>query len=165
MKGTFTFAFLIVFLICTHSCSNEKNDASQTQQKKSFSSNIDSLARFIDLKAYPPKNVMWQYRSLSHYPDNRVSVAGPTDYVLEAFVQYDRQTADKLKQENTNFIGNGRIATEEYLFEWLPEDLIIKGKTDSSWVYNTSSFAKAPLLEGSYLFLNPTTILLSLQTQ
>ena len=130
-----------------------------------FSRNIDSLAKYTNIEKYKPVNVMWK-EVLHGGKSDRMTVPGPTDYKLEAYLQFDRSTADKLKNDyNINSDSNNIISIEEFWFEWLPKDMLFKNKLDSSKIDTADPFFKSPLLNGNYIFINTNTILLELYTK
>lgn len=153
-------AFFIVLTYCAGETRNK------TLTENTYSRSVDSLQPLINLKIYRPVNVLWKITSAGASHAERVTVPGPTDYKLEAFMQFDRNTADKLKgNSKSETFHNGKISVNDYWFNWLPKDLILKEKYDLSNVYDAKLFANAPYLNGDYLFITPNTILITLYTQ
>ena len=149
-------AFITILLSISICCSEKKTTIQ-------FSSSIDSLKHIINLDIYKPVNVMWIIKYLG--TDNSSRVPGPKDYVLEAYIQYDRKTADKIKYEYSLKPTLYReISVKEYWFDWLPKDMLIKDLKDSSQVFEPRAFIKSPLLNGDYIFITVNTILIKLYT-
>ncbi|MDP2386221.1 MAG: hypothetical protein Q8M29_07605 [Bacteroidota bacterium] len=157
---------IIISLVCLvlGNCANEKHHSPESVN--SFSRNIDTLKNYIDLKKYKPVNVMWKETRFDTKNSGRTIIPGPTDYKLEAYLQFDRSTADKLKNDyNVNSDSNNVISIDELWFGWLPKDMLHKDKLDSSKIDNADPFYKSPLLNGSYVFINANTILIELYTK
>lgn len=153
-------ALFIIFICCT----GKKTD--KTLKEHTYSRSADSLRAFINLNIYHPVNVLWKITTAGAANTERLTVPGPTDYKLEAFIQFDRETADKLKENSkSGTFYNSKLSVNDYWFKWLPKDLKLKEKADSSVLYEAKAFAKTPYLKGNYLFITPNTILISFYTQ
>lgn len=158
---------VLIILIATiflFGCADEKPN-SNISDNNNYIRSIDSLKKYINLEKYKPINVMWKITKQGESNNSREIVPGPTDYILEAFIQFDRQTADRLKNDYKHDVLNNEVfSTNNFWFKWLPNDMLIKEKLDSSRVFNINPFAKSPLLNGEYVFISVNAILLCLYT-
>lgn len=157
---------LFTVLLFATKCSDKTNKAVDNNNSDiTFSRNIDTLKTLIDLEKYSPVNVMWKISYPGGDPHKRSMVPGPNDYILEAFIQFDRKTADQLKDDyKIKSVSYKEIAVKEYWFDWLPKDLLLKDVNSSSQLFEADFFKRSPLLNGHYVFLSVNTILIRLYT-
>ncbi|HXC03199.1 MAG TPA: hypothetical protein VNZ86_00530, partial [Bacteroidia bacterium] len=133
----------ICCLLCfLYACSGPDSGMHQTEiPKHDYSTDIDSLKIIFGIHAYQPVNAMWKVTNLVHKSGERITVPGPSDYVLEALIQFDRRSADQIKLDYaTQFKTQGICAVKDYWFSWLPADMILKDKKDTSLVYDAAFF-------------------------
>jgi hypothetical protein len=147
-------------------CCNNENPKNEKQTKiETYSRNIDTLKTLINLEKYAPVNVMWKISYPGKNPEERALCPGPTDYVLEAVLQFDRTTADQIRNDykikSTTY---KQIDINDFWFKWLPKELKIKVENKASQVFNPDYFVKNSLMNGNFVFLNMNTIMLKLYT-
>lgn len=162
-KHNHHFSNRLFFLLFSTNCSNEENieKASATY----FSVNKDSLKRLINLSAYHPINVMWKVEPLLEMESLAIKGAENKSYKLEAYIQFDRQTADKLLINHLLKNNLILVSVDSYWFKWLPQkSLLIKDLYKEAPFYEGNIFSKSPFLNGTYIFVSPNTILLRLLT-
>lgn len=165
MTTIFKVFILFTTLLFLTKCSDKKTKADNDNNIVSFSRNIDTLKTLIDLEKYSPVNVMWKISYPAGNSNERSMIPGPNDYILEAFIQFDRKTADQIREDyKIKSVSYKEIAVNEYWFDWLPKDKILKDVNSSSQLYEADFFKKAPLLNGHYVFLSVNTILIRLYT-
>ena len=156
--------FILFITLLGTNCSDKKAEAdTKSNNEINFSRNVDTLKTLIDLEKYSPVNVMWKISSNTGNPNERSIAPIPNNYVLEAFIQFDRKTADQLKDDyKIKSVLYKEIVIKEYWFDWLPKDKLLKDVNTSSQLFDADFFKKSPLLNGHYVFLNVNTILIRL---
>lgn len=101
------------------SCKHEnKND---TKNVEEISENINQLEKILDFSIYRPEKVKYKYIFMDNSGKNqRLTVPGPSDYYLEALLEFDSITFNKMNDfEREEQFHN----KEEFNFEWLSKSL------------------------------------------
>jgi hypothetical protein len=154
---------LLIFISGVLSCSNNKTT---TQNPKlNYSTSIDSLKYYMQLDTFKPTSVMWRVVRPTNNDESWFSVPGPSDYKVEAILQFDTETAERFHTiMNSAALIHTRVAIDKFWIKWLPKDHFLKDGYTSILAYNADPFYKSPLIHGNYLIISKNTIFICLYT-
>lgn len=125
-KNTFILLFLTLFYF---SC-GQKNRTEEIDTETTVVGNItttisedkEKLGKLINLKTYEPTSVKFKYQHIDNSGAKDRSVPGPSDYYLQAVMQYDSATYNTMRNNYLNLsVELPNIKKEDFLFDWLDE--------------------------------------------
>ncbi|MBU2929955.1 hypothetical protein [Winogradskyella psychrotolerans] len=89
------------------------------------SSDIEKLDKLLNFEKFRPTKVKFKYVFIDNSGQNeRLSVPGPSDYYLEALLEFDSITFTKMKaiEKDMEWIEQNH-QKEAFNFEWLPQHI------------------------------------------
>ncbi|MBS1634619.1 MAG: hypothetical protein JST26_01770 [Bacteroidetes bacterium] len=127
-------AFVFGLLISFCSCRQNPETDTKSNISSTVSSDTAKLAKLIDLSLFRPRAAKFKYTVVDNSGENqRLSVAGPSDYCLEAVLYFDSLTFRRLVGKKyadydlTKYTEPGhdspKLKKEEFNFEWLDKNV------------------------------------------
>ncbi|WP_157503121.1 hypothetical protein [Mangrovimonas xylaniphaga] len=133
LKHLFAFLITICFLqSCnqpTVKISERVSKNEEVKQSKNItetiSTDIDTLGALLDFSTYRPTKVKFKYTYIDNSgQNNRISVPGPSDNLLEAILHFDTITMETFYEFDRNAdYDTPNFNKEEFNFNWLPKDI------------------------------------------
>jgi len=161
-KYKYKLLFITSLILLILSCSDNNNG----KMMPIANTDIDTLQKFINLPKTPIK-ATWETGDIVKGNSN---VPGPKDWALIALLEFDKNDIiEIIKQSTTNASKTANIP-KSHFSTWLPDEISSQFSIDSSGGYYQSSsathdaslFSKSPLLNGFYIPVNETDLLLYL---
>ncbi len=133
LKYILTSLLAVCILISCNQSTDKKSDEVSENEKgeksknvtETISTDIDKLGRLLDFSTYRPTSVKFRYTYIDNSgQNNRISVPGPSDYILEALLYFDTVTMQKFYEFERNAeFDSPNFKKEKFDFDWLPNDI------------------------------------------
>lgn len=126
-----SYLFIIGALVCSCDQNNDRQESETIKKDNSsttISTDIEKLAKLIDIKTYKPTKVKFKYTLIDNSVQNeRITVPGPSDIDLQAILYFDSTTFKKLKTTffNTDYQAPNYIK-QSFDFDWLDKDIKVE---------------------------------------
>jgi len=161
-KYKYKHLFITSLILLILSCSDNNNGKSML----TANTDIDTLVKFINLPKTPIK-ATWETGDIIK---GNSTVPGPKDWALIALLEFDKNDVTEFIKQSTSNTSKTANIPKSHFSSWLPVEISSKFSIDSSGGYYQSSstthdatlFSKSPLLNGFYIQLNETELLLYL---
>jgi hypothetical protein len=148
--------WMMLLAFALNSCGAGENTRRTAAPPLLVNQAIGDLEKIIDLSVLKPEKVWFQYGPVVPASDDDL-VPGPTDYKLEAMLQFSDSSFNKLVSISAVTVIKNLKKDEllDYQFQWLTEtDKKMIREAKDIVQYSADKFYKGGLIHGNYMVVN-----------
>jgi hypothetical protein len=140
--------YLIIFVLLSFSsCHSKEGKHTEPREESNWNETLSQdsarLSRLINLSEFKPLKVQYRYVFIDNSgSQSRLSVPGPSDSHLEAILEFDSATIERLRKAYYNIdYPEPKFSKKEFAFNWLdPQTLEELEKSDSTYSGHPDAF-------------------------